>query len=313
MRNLSDNKLFLFFILMFSKTLTVTSGLPEGTGKPIAIIPPIASPTTTTITTSTGTILSIDCFRNAVESAKSPGEFLVEVTIKKDNLGGFTKFIETLPVGFSATVIEAQGANATVSFVDQKIIFVWNTLPSQAEFKISYKINIAPNISGEKIIEGVFSFIENERIMKFVLPQTSVNIIAPVITQPIAVAQKPTTPIVAPKPPTVDYYQINKSKETKGTKKLAAGNINYKVQFLALYQPNIQVPLVLDSIINEPIETTLTQGFMQYTIGPFNSFEEVVKHKDEMVLKGYPGSFIKAYLHKRRITIKDARAMQEGK
>lgn len=252
----------------------------------------------------------IDCYRKTDNHAKAPSDFLVEVVIKKENLNGLTRFTEILPPGFSATVIESQGAS--FSFVDQKATFVWKTLPTLAEFKISYKINVAANVSGMQTIEGVFYFVENDRTMKFVLPHTSVNIIDPSVSQLTVANPKPTAPTTAPKAPVIDYYHV---KKTKGAKKLPTGNIYFKVQFLALYQSGMvtTTPIVSDSIVGEPYETTLTQGFLQYSIGPFNSYDEAMKHKDEMVLKGYPGSFIKAYMNKRRITIKEARALLEAK
>lgn len=310
-----SNKLFLFFAVVFINVVFTAfdhknTDDKNNSSKKISIPSVIAAPTAT-LTSSTGSIITIDSYRKTTDKAKFPVDFSVEITIKKENLSGYAKFIETLPAGFSATVIEAQGA--TFSFVNQKIIFVWNTLPSQNELKISYKVSFSPNVKGAQIIEGVFYFIENDRTLKFVLPQTSVNIIDPTIEQVIAGGANPKTPTVAPKPPVVDYYQISKSTQKKGVKKSAIGNIYYKVQFLALYQTSTTEPLVLDSIIGEPYTTTLTQGFLQYTIGPFGTFDEAAKHKDEMVLKGYPGSFIKAYMNKRRITIKEARALQEGK
>lgn len=298
---LSYNALLLLFTCI---TIRVFAGATP--------VPSITSPFTSTITTSSGSILSIDCYRNTDNQAKSPSSFLVEITIKKENLNGATKLTEILPDGFSATVIESKGA--TFIFIDQKVTFIWKTLPTEAEFKISYTVNVAANVSGMQTIEGVFYFVENDRTMKFVLPHTSVNIIDPSVNQLTVANPKPKTPVVAvtPKAPVIDYLQIKKS---KGSKKLPIGNIYYKVQFLALYQSGTvtTTPLVSDSIIGEPYETTLTQGFLQYSIGPFSTFDEAVKHKDEMVLKGFPGSFIKAYMNKRRITIKEARALQETK
>lgn len=277
-----------------------------------------ASPFTSTLTTSSGSFLMIDCFRKTVNHSKSPSDFFVEVTIKKENIKGSTKLTEILPPGFSATLIESQGA--TFIFIDQKATFIWNVLPEATEFKISYKVSVAKNVSGMQTIEGIFYFVENDRTMKFVLPHTSINIIDPAVNPLIAANPTPNPKIpitttltpTAPKAPVVDYYQI---KKPKGSKKLPVGNIYYKVQFLALYQSGMvtTTPIVSDSVIGEPFETTLTQGFLQYSIGPFATFDEASKHKEDMVLKGYPGSFIKAYMNKRRITIKEARALQETK
>lgn len=275
------------------------------------------SPATATVTAASGGIISIDCLRKAPNNAKFPLDFPVEITIKKNNLFGYAKIIETLPVGFTATVIEAQGAK--FSFVGQKVTFVWETLPAQNELKISYMVSIAPNTKGIQITEGVFYFIENDRTLKFVLPQTSVSIIDPVIEQVIASTKKSASPVIETKPAAKLNSQTSKPKEEKKKEKINAsysvaptGNITFRVQFMALYEINVKEPPVFENI-TEPITTFLSQGFIQYTVGPFYSFEEALKKKEEMELLGYTGSFMKAFKDKRRITIKEARSILETK
>src|ERR1019366_8712620 len=241
--------------------------------KPVATTPMVAPPTAPIAPASSGEPSTIECFRTTTSTAKSPSEFPAEVTIKKGNLSGFAKFIETLPVGLSATVIEAKGA--AFSFVDQKVKFVWGTLPTETELKISYKINVAPNMSGDQIIEGIFSFIENDQTKKFVLPQTSIKVGATETTQPIASAPKsitesakpvaiattPTPPIASvPTAPTTISSTIKPKKENVATALSASaipssqGKVNYKVQILALRR-NKEVPVVASLLnVTETIE-----------------------------------------------------------
>lgn len=275
----------------------------------------LVSPTTATLTTSSGSIIDIDCYRKTPNNAKFPIDFPVEIIIKKKNLYGYAKIIETLPPGFTATLIESQGA--TFSFVNQKITFVWDELPSQNELKISYMVSIGANTRGVQITEGVFYFIENDRTLKFVLPQTSISIIDPAIEQIITTAKKPISPATDTKLSANNNKPANKPKEKKKEKTTVTytvsptGSISYRVQFMALYEINVKEPLVFENI-TEPIATSLSQGFIQYTIGPFNTYEEALKHKAEMEALGYTGSFVKAYKEKKRITIKEARALQEA-
>ncbi len=290
---------------------------PPSTRKTINAPLPVA-PATATITASSGGIISIDCLRKSPNNAKFPVDFPVEITIKKSNLFGYAKIIETLPLGFTATVIEAQGAK--FSFVGQKVTFVWETLPPQNELKISYMVSIAPNTKGIQITEGVFYFIENDRTLKFVLPQTSVSIIDPAIEQVIASAKKTVNPVVETKPAATSGSQLTKPKEEKKKGKTIApsysvaptGNITFRVQFMALYEINVKEPPVFENI-TEPVTTFLSQGFIQYTVGPFYSYEEALKKKEELELLGYTGSFMKAFKDKRRITIKEARSILETK
>ncbi len=108
------------------------------------------------------------CVRKAPETAG--GEFTVELTVDKGNLSGFAKLLEVLPAGFTATPIESAGAS--FSFADQKVRYIWVTLPAKPEFKISYKVKIG-DAKGDQVIDGVFSYIENDETKKYVI-QTSV-------------------------------------------------------------------------------------------------------------------------------------------
>lgn len=97
--------------------------------------------------------------QTAPSSATAGSEFTVELTVNKGNIGGFAKLQQDLPAGFTATVIEAKGASFT--FSNQSAKFIWTALPGEASFKISYKINVAADATGDKILAGKFSYIEN--------------------------------------------------------------------------------------------------------------------------------------------------------
>lgn len=86
----------------------------------------------------------------------------VEITINKNGVGGFAKYQQTLPQGFSAEVVDAKGA--TFSFKDNVLKFIWMALPAEEQFVISYKLTAANDLSGDFDIAGKFSYIaDNER------------------------------------------------------------------------------------------------------------------------------------------------------
>ena len=316
-----------------AQPIIATTPKAEVTPTPVATTPPAAqakpvTPPSTTATTasasaSTGDQSTIDCFRTTTANAKSPSEFPVEVTIKKGNLSGFAKFIETLPVGLTATVIEAKGA--AFSFVDQKVKFVWGTLPAEAEFKISYKINVAPNITGDQIIEGIFSFIENDQTKKFVLPQTSVKTGPTEVSQPIATTPKATetpakptpTPSVAvaekatpkekPKQESVVAKAEPKVPKEMSANKIATpqGKVSYKVQILAL-RKNKSIDIVASLLtVTEPIEPEQHQGLNKYVVGYHAVYKEARDHR-EQIPKAVIAPWVVAYSQGSRTTVQDA-------
>lgn len=99
----------------------------------------------------------------------TPGsEFNVELNISKGDVAGFAKLQQDLPTGFTATPGET--ANSTFTFKDRKVKFLWMALPSTADIKVSYKVQVDASVSGNQVIEGNFSFIRNNETEKFVIP-----------------------------------------------------------------------------------------------------------------------------------------------
>lgn len=96
------------------------------------------------------------------EKADPGTEFMVEITISKGDLNGFAKYMIELPEGFTATVVESH--DATFSFKDQKVKFIWIALPAENEFTISYKVTTDPSVVGVFPLGGTFSYIfDNEK------------------------------------------------------------------------------------------------------------------------------------------------------
>lgn len=178
-----------------SATINIVSDAPVAVVTPTTTPTteqPVATPTATTTTTPTGPVvanlsgnegLSVNCTRKVPTNVDN--EFLVELNINKGNLSGFAKLLETLPAGFTAVSGESKGAS--FSFTDQKVKFVWVSMPSETEFKVSYKVKVAAEQGSVHTIDGIFSYIENDETKKFTIPTSMIGI-GPnaVVTPPLA-------------------------------------------------------------------------------------------------------------------------------
>ena len=166
---------------------------------------PTVTTTTTTPTATTPAVanlsgnegLSVNCTRKLPTNVDN--EFTVELNINKGNLSGFAKLLETLPAGFTAISGDSKGAS--FSFSDQRVKFVWVSMPAETEFKVSYKVKVTAPQGSVHAIDGIFSYIENDETKKFTIPTSMVGI-GPnaVVTPPLAVnvpATKTETPTPA--------------------------------------------------------------------------------------------------------------------
>jgi len=271
--------------------------------------PVVSSTTPPAITTGTTEPSSVTCIRSV--PGTTGNEFTVEVTVNKGNATGFAKFVETLPAGFTATAVESQGAS--FSFTDQKIKYVWVSMPSKPEFKISYKVTVEPTVTGSKVIDGVFSFIENDETKKFVLPSSIVNI-SEAGTPPEVVNNNPppvTTPTATPV--IAEPVVKNNPKENIPAEPLSAtnitnpqGNVNYRVQIMALHRAVEASVLAARLKINENVKTEMAQGFTKYTVGSHNEYKSARDAREEIKSKGIAGPFVTAYNNGKRITVQEA-------
>ncbi|MFT4595199.1 MAG: hypothetical protein ACI85G_001122 [Psychroserpens sp.] len=101
------------------------------------------------------------------------GSFTMEVNVAKGGVSGFAKLQQILPPGFSA--MPSENANATFSFKDQKVKFLWMALPND-DFTVSYQINVDESLSGNQIIEGTFAYIDDNETEKFIIPKDIIAI-----------------------------------------------------------------------------------------------------------------------------------------
>ncbi len=243
-----------------------------------------------TITTTSGADATpISIVRNAPSTASD--EFIVEVTLNKGNISGFAKLVESLPSGFTASAMESAGAS--FSFADQKARFIWVTLPTEPEFKISYKVNVQ-NASGDQIIEGLFSYIDNEDTKKYALPISKISISAGGGTQ------------VAVKTDKTDNKQISKLPPADVIPP-PQGKIIYHVQILALHKAkSASVVGALYNINPSSINPVMEEGFRKYLVGSHNEYKEARDARETFIPKGVVGPFVTAYNKGKRVTVQEA-------
>lgn len=117
---------------------------------------------------------NITITRNEPSTLAGGGECVVELTINKGSLAGFAKLQEELPEGLSATAIDTK--SASFSFENKKVKFIWMSLPSDGQFKVSYKIKADANASGTKITTGNFYYIEGNDTKKIPIAATDITI-----------------------------------------------------------------------------------------------------------------------------------------
>lgn len=122
-------------------------------------------------------------FQNSEEKLKvtanypaviKPGEeFTVTLNVHKSKISGTARLQQYLPNGFTAFEIESHGADFI--FEEQNVKFLWSTVPQDEDFTISYKVKTEGNISGFKVINGLFVYIDDEKTIREAIPPIEIK------------------------------------------------------------------------------------------------------------------------------------------
>lgn len=157
-----------------TETAAITTPAPTGTTGTTTGTTPVSTGGNTRVSSPEGNVMAT----REMPANTTAKEFVVNITVKKGAVGGFAKIEETLPAGLTATNVES--AAGVFSFVDQKVKYLWMSLPADAEFKVSYKVNVEASYTATTAsISGLFSYLENDETKKAEMPASTVSFTAP--------------------------------------------------------------------------------------------------------------------------------------
>lgn len=102
--------------------------------------------------------------------------YIIELTIEKGNIFGFAKFQQNVPPGFVAHPVET--ADASFTFADGKVKFIWMALPETNEVNISYALIASQDAPAEGVIEGKLSYIQDNERKSYDTPDLPIKVIS---------------------------------------------------------------------------------------------------------------------------------------
>lgn len=332
----------------FMKKLVVSNTKPENIDELTAS----KEPSTQSINSAASTtavaakpVGSFTFFRSLSESEIKEGESLVvTLDIGKGNVSGFGKITEVIPAGYTAEVVEANGA--VFSAVAGEVRFMWMTLPAENNFKVSYKL-ISNDKVGGQLIKGSFSYVENEKTRinstsasSFVVKEDEVLAAAEtnpvekdvVTPEPESVPVKTETPKEEPKKEIAEVKPVEKAKPevvektsvetavvdkpadentatetTVPTNTSGSGVVAYRVQICATKKNVDTQYFVKNHSVSETIYADMHEGWHKYTVGKFSVYQQARNHREDVRTNNkIVGPFVTAYNAGQRITVQEA-------
>lgn len=102
--------------------------------------------------------------------------YIIEVNITKGPIFGFAKFQQNIPEGFVAHPVET--ADASFTFADGKVKFIWMAIPETDQVKVSYALIASEDAAAEGVISGKFSYIEENERRSYDIPNIPIKVIS---------------------------------------------------------------------------------------------------------------------------------------
>jgi len=102
--------------------------------------------------------------------------YIIEVDITKGPIFGFAKFQQNIPAGYIAQPVNT--ADASFTFADGKIKFIWMAIPETEHVVVSYALTATADAPATGVIDGKLSYIEDNERKSYDIPSIPIKAIS---------------------------------------------------------------------------------------------------------------------------------------
>lgn len=279
-----------------TETTAATTKQPDPT--------PTPTPTSTPETKSAYPVVAN---RVIVGSPEAGTEFTVEINVKKDGMKGFARIQELLPAGLTALALDSKGG--TFSFLDQKVKIIWDNLPADEDIKVSYRVVVSDNASGDMMISGAFSYVENDDPKKAEIPAANISVKAKTVTATNTAAEpQNTNTATTPANTTTEPNNTNTTaSNTTTTVPAKEDKVAYKIQICALSKTQRGTSYFENKFsIGNKVSMEFHEGWKKYIVGKYDQYKDARDYRESIRSKGVENPFVTAYNSGKRITVQEA-------
>jgi hypothetical protein len=234
--------------------------------------------------------------------------FVVNILVHKSEMSNFAKIEERIPEGFTAIQIDSKGG--IFSFSDQRARIIWNNLPVERSFIVSYRLLPHGDTGAAPRLNGEFSFMQNNTTTSLQILQGDKNLgaitptVSPQDTRPAlihsdirSVSNETVRPV---RPVAGSVTQVSNPLE-------AESGVYYRVQVAAGRKPVDADPHFKRLKITQEVRSEIHEGWIKYSVGSFYEYKSARDYRVD-IWKNTPvgDAFVTAYNNGRRITVQEA-------
>jgi len=233
---------------------------------------------------------------NIPQKAVAGHKFRIVLTVQKEYVNGFAKYVQNLPAGFTA--LEDSGQNAEFHFENQVLELVWLRLPASDFFKTSFTIQVADTLKGSFKMNGQFSYLYKNKFASADVMGNKIKIIT--LNEYIAQAGQQVdlkNLVFVPEEKKAPEVRIRRLKKDTANQLMVAIKINSNdtlnaVHFAEQVSETCNIE-ILDSANAEIVikNNTLLADWTQLPIGESTlKYKLVPKTKNAVVLSNFSGT-----------------------
>ncbi|HEX7413404.1 MAG TPA: SPOR domain-containing protein, partial [Bacteroidia bacterium] len=217
-------------------------------------------------------------------------------------------------------------SGSVFAFENGEARFIWTSIPSSEEIKVSYKLTPDPNASIQKpaYIDGSkFSYIENNQTNTVAIDKQEITEGEQITTATATTStnSNPTNVTTNTQPEntntntqpdntTTTRTDNNTNSTNEATTTTAttpkSGNVHYSVQIGAFQKSVNANSLGRRFSIKEAVRTEMQDGYTKCIIGKFNEYKIARDNRETVRGKGVNDAFVTAYNSGKRITVQEA-------
>ncbi len=247
-------------------------------------------------------------------------DFVVNVLVNKGELVHFAKMKEVVPDGFTAEVIDSYGGE--FSFDDNMAQIVWDYLPIEESFLVSYRLISEYPSDGIPELEGDFSFMDNNITATRKTVQTGNNLIDLDVEEKEQLIASVTPDMVMPSQPAVASVQVRNTTPGNDPVNTGTGNVPdiaigksleaeegvyYRVQLAAGKQPVDPESYFRSFDVAGDVRAERHEGWIKYSIGSYYDYRSARDSRTHIwSTTRIDDAFVTAYNNGSRITVQEA-------
>jgi hypothetical protein len=284
--------------------------------------------------TKNATVNNGDVIRKIIAVTPESGQYNVEIVIHKKEGEHTARFTDNIPEGYTVTNISA--SNAKFMYSNGQATFIWNELPAEKTFKISYTLEATGSEYGNPAVEGMLVYgAEGESQTSiatndggFLIPTSQEVSPSPSADMTAATTPSSTTAnntsAITPEdvahttpaesvPDVIASNLVAQETEKTASSKLITNipqpqkGIFYKIQIAATRKSPARNDQYFESRyhLGQHVDITEHEGWRKYMLGNFDTFMSANDFSLRLREK-IPDAFVVAYRGGERITLREA-------